>query len=383
MAGARSDRVSQSERHELFPKIDRARYVPVKLDRKGKVVVCGQLRRHQGELYVLCHSAARASKDRAIRQRFEQRLEQDADKLKVRVAAGRLKKPEKINRALGRLSGRYPRVARYYTLQLHTDEKGQAEVTWARKDAAQQLAEELDGTYLLRTDRTDLAATEVWQLYVLLARIERSFRYLKSTLGIRPVFHQRTERVDAHIFISLLAYHLVHTIERRLQDNGDYRSWPTIRDLLATHQMVTIVHHCTDGTVLRLRRPSQPELEHRNIYRTLRLGVCRIQAASNPYAENRSRLLRQERDIRVVGQFELRGLARRWKRSSCGSAQYSGTVSTRSPITSRTNASIEVCSRCSTSSASCSLDRVAVTTGRANGPMGPMSVVDMPVSVTI
>ena len=265
---------SQSERHELFPKIDRARYVPVKLDRKGKVVVCGQLRRHQGELYVLCHSAARASKDRAIRQRFEQRLEQDADKLKVRVAAGRLKKPEKINRALGCLSGRYPRVARYYTLQLHTDEKGQAEVTWARKDAAQQqLAEELDGTCLLRTDRTDLAATEVWQLYVLLARIERSFRYLKSTLGIRPVFHQRTERVDAHIFISLLAYHLVHTIERRLQDNGDYRSWPTIRDLLATHQMVTIVHHCTDGTVLRLRRPSQPELEHRNSYRTLRLAA--------------------------------------------------------------------------------------------------------------
>ena len=129
--------------------------------------------------------------------------------------------------------------------------RAQAEVTWARKDAAQQLAEELDGTCLLRTDRTDLAATEVWQLYVLLARIERSFRYLKSTLGIRPVFHQRTERVDAHIFISLLAYHLVHTIERRLQDNGDYRSWPTIRDLLATHQMVTIVHHCTDGTVLR------------------------------------------------------------------------------------------------------------------------------------
>ena len=112
---------------------------------------------------------------------------------------------EKINRAIGRLLGRYPRVARYYTLQMHTDEKGQTKVTWARKDAAQQLAEELDGTYLLRTDRTDLAEADVWKLYVLLTRIERSFRYLKSTLGIRPVFHQRTERVDAHIFISLLA----------------------------------------------------------------------------------------------------------------------------------------------------------------------------------
>ena len=75
----------QSERQELFPKIDSARYVPVKVNAKGKVVVCGQLRR-QGELYVLCHSAARASKDRAIRQRFEQRLEEDAEKLKTRVA---------------------------------------------------------------------------------------------------------------------------------------------------------------------------------------------------------------------------------------------------------------------------------------------------------
>ena len=196
----------QSERRELFAEIDRARYVPVKVNANGKVVVSGQLRRHQGELYVLCHSVARASKDRAIRQRFEQRLEQDADKLKVRVAAGRLKKPEKINRALGRLLGRYPRVARYYTLQMHTDEKGQAEVTWARKDAAQQLAEELDGTYLLRTDRTDLAEAELWKLYVLLARIEQSFRYLKShpgdTPGV-PSAHRTGGRAHLHLVAGL------------------------------------------------------------------------------------------------------------------------------------------------------------------------------------
>lgn len=263
----------QNERHELFPEIDASRYVPVKVDEKGKTVVCGQLRRHDGELYVLCHSAARAAKDAAIRQRFEQRFEQDAEKLAARVAAGRLKKPEKINQAIGRLLGRYPRVARYYTVQMHTDKEGRAEVRWARKDAQQQLAEELDGTYLLRTDRTDLTEADLWKLYVLLARIERSFRYLKSSLGLRPVFHQRTERADAHIFISLLAYHLLHAIERRLQENGDHRCWPTIRDLLSTHQMVTIVHECTDGTVLRVRRPSQPELEHRKIYRALHMPV--------------------------------------------------------------------------------------------------------------
>ena len=128
-----------------------------------------------------------------------------------------------------------------------------------------------------------MTEADLWKLYVLLARIERSFRYLKSNLGIRPVFHQRTERADAHIFISLLAYHLLHAIERRLQENGDHRSWPTIRDLLSTHQMVTIVHQCTDGTVVRVRRPSQPELEHRKIYRALRIPAT-------PPAPGRSRL---------------------------------------------------------------------------------------------
>ena len=85
------------------------------------------------------------------------------------------------------------------------------------------------------------------------------------------MFHRRTERADAHIFISLLACHLLHAIERRLQENGDHRSWPTIRDLLSTHQMMTIVHQCADGTVLRVRRPSQPPLEHRKIYEALRV----------------------------------------------------------------------------------------------------------------
>ena len=273
----------QSERQELFPTIDETKYVPVKVDAKGNTVVSGQLRRHQGELYVLCYSAARAAKDRAIRQRFAERFEVDAEKLKQRVAAGRLKKPEKINQAIGRLRERYPRVGRYYTLELHTAANGPAEVRWAKREEAQVLAEELDGTYLLRTDRTDVTEADIWKLYVLLARIERSFRYLKSSLGLRPVFHQRSARVDAHIFISVLAYHLLHAIERRLQENGDHRSWPTIRDLLTTHQVVTIVHHCTDGTVLRVRRPSRPELEHRNIYQALRIpatprihGRCRL-----------------------------------------------------------------------------------------------------------
>ena len=93
---------------------------------------------------MLCYSAARESKDRAIRERFARRFEEDAEKLKKRVAAGRLKNPEKINQAIGRLRERYPRVGRYYTLRMDTDKDGRAHVGWARDEAAQVLAEELD-----------------------------------------------------------------------------------------------------------------------------------------------------------------------------------------------------------------------------------------------
>ncbi len=261
----------QSERRQLFPEIEESQFVPLKVDANGQTMVSAQLRRHEDELYVLCHSKLREPKDRAIRQRFERRFEQDAEKLTRRVAAGNLKSPEKINQAIGRLRERYPRVARFYDLEAYTHTNGTTAVRWTKKSQAETDSTELDGTYLMRTDRTDLQQADIWKLYVMLWRVERSFRYLKSDLGLRPVFHQRTHRVEAHIFISLLAYHLLHAIERRLQDHGDHRSWPTIRDILATHQMVSIVHQCTDGSVFRLRRPSQPELAHRAIYKTLGL----------------------------------------------------------------------------------------------------------------
>ena len=107
----------------------------------------------------------------------------------------------------------------------------------------------------------------------MLSRVERSFRYLKSDLGLRPVFHQKGPRVEGHIFISVLAYHLLHAIERRLTEHSDQRTWPTIRDLLSTHQMATIVHRCTDETVMRLRVCSTVEANQAEIYQRLGLPV--------------------------------------------------------------------------------------------------------------
>jgi hypothetical protein len=133
------------------------------------------------------------------------------------------------------------------------------------------VAEHTDGRYLLRTNRTDLSEKQIWELYVTLNRVERSFRSLKGCLGIRPIFHRKPQRIEAHIFLSVLAYHLLHAIEEQLRSQGDTRCWSTVRGLLGTHQVMTITQHAVDGRLFQLRRPTRPEAEHERLYHALRL----------------------------------------------------------------------------------------------------------------
>jgi len=83
---------------------------------------------------------------------------------------------------------------------------------WGTLDEKTSQAEQLKGNYLIKTNRKDLKADEIWNIYVMLTRVEKAFRDLKTHLGLRPNYHQLEDRVDGHIFISILAYHLMHTI---------------------------------------------------------------------------------------------------------------------------------------------------------------------------
>gem|GEM_PF-4841229 len=108
------------------------------------------------------------------------------------MASGRLKKPEKIWEAIGRIKERYPRVARYYSI-----ERGETGLKWEENAEKKAIAEALDGAYLLKTDRTDLGTDEAWRVYSMLTRAESAFRAMKSPLSERPIFHsrQRAERL--------------------------------------------------------------------------------------------------------------------------------------------------------------------------------------------
>lgn len=216
----------------------------------------------------LCWSEGRTQKDRAIRQNQEIRFVADTEKLAKRIALGRLRSSAKIYEAIGRLKERYPRVARYYELAYDDQER---QLSCLEDLQLKQKAESLDGSYLLKSSRDDLSAEDIWRTYSLLTRVEAAFRAMKSPLCQRPIFHHLQRRVETHIFLCVLAYHLLVCIERAFLDQGIHTSWETLREQLSTHQIVTVRLPSTDGHVFTIRRDTRPEQIHRDIYRVLQV----------------------------------------------------------------------------------------------------------------
>ncbi|MGH7049646.1 MAG: hypothetical protein ACREE5_03260, partial [Acetobacteraceae bacterium] len=113
------------------------------------------------------------------------------------------------------------------------------------------------------------SADELWRIYTLLSRAENAFRDMKSPLAVRPIFHHLELRTESHIFLCLLAYHLLIAIEKTLLDQGIHTSWASVRDALKSHQLCTVVLPTRDGSCLRIRKAATPEPDVRDLYRTL------------------------------------------------------------------------------------------------------------------
>ncbi len=116
-----------------------------------------------------------------------------------------------------------------------------------------------------------MSAVDIWQEYITLTRVEGAFRDLKSDLGLRPVYHRNAPRTKAHLFIGVLAYHLLVGIETRLRWQNDHREWNTIRSILETYQRTTVMMTNADDELIRIRVSGTPEASHHEIFK--RLGV--------------------------------------------------------------------------------------------------------------
>jgi len=106
----------------------------------------------------------------------------------------------------------------------------------------------------------------------MLTDIEAAFRSMKSELGMRPVYHHRTERVEGHLWITLLAYHLVHSIRMRLKDHDIHDSWATLRCTMRGHMRVTTTMRTKQGDTIHIRKAARPEAWQQAIYQALGLN---------------------------------------------------------------------------------------------------------------
>lgn len=245
----------------------------VKQDADCTVKVQKVIDEETGETLLYCHSSQREKKERAIgtlfSKRFEDALQYLNDGLTIKR---RLKKYDKVIEKIGRLKQQFSKAAKLFIVSVEKDEKsGNAcKVTWQRKPAP-DTTDSYPGVYCLRTSQTGWDESRLWKTYTMLTDLEAVFRSLKSELGLRPVHHQIADRVSGHLFITVLAYHLVHTIRYRLKQAGINDSWTSLRNILLPHNRVTVSMSCKNGDTVHVRKSVQPDPEQHKIYSVLDL----------------------------------------------------------------------------------------------------------------
>ena len=224
-----------------------------------------------GETRLYCHSEQKAQKEQGIRNRFHTRMEAALSQLQAGLSQkGTLKNYAKILERIGRLREKNSRVAQDYRIEVtpDADHKNAIAITWQRQASSEQKDRHC-GIYCLRSNIPDWSEQQLWNTYVMLTDIESTFRSLKTELGLRPVYHQKEERVTGHLFITLLAYHLVHVLRYQLKQARIHLSWDSIRQRLSTQQRLTLILPTDDRKIIYLRTTTRPDVQQQAIYAAL------------------------------------------------------------------------------------------------------------------
>ena len=222
------------------------------------------------ETFLHCTSDGKMKKEQAIvnkaRDAMEQEIEYLSDGLDIKR---RLKSYPKVLERIGRLRQRYTRVSKGFSIDVK-EHKGKAVKITCSFDPS-KLGKPYDGSYFIRTDRMDLSKDEIWSLYIMLTSVEDAFRCLKSELGLRPIHHSKPDRIEGHLFISILAYHLLNYIQQHLRKAGINHRWDTVRSLLQTHIALSTHLPTADGKMVHLRYCSIPTPKQVEVYSALKI----------------------------------------------------------------------------------------------------------------
>jgi transposase len=242
------------------------------------------------ETYILCRTAGRKEKEKAIRRRFSTSMEDALKRLEKSIATGRLKDRNKMERRLGKIQARHPSVNDLYQVSVRDTAEG-VRLFWQMREDRKSWREAREGAYLLRTNLRAETAEQLWSKYMQLSEAEASFRALKSELSIRPLFHQLEPRVKAHVMVAFLGYALWVTLKHLLQRRPEMIPAPSASGVTNTHplspsraltllstlQSADIVLPTTDGCEIHLRRITEPTLEQKLLLQQLNISLDRFE----------------------------------------------------------------------------------------------------------
>lgn len=223
------------------------------------------------EVQLFCYSEERKAKETAMTTRFCERFEAGLQKLADGLSKPRCAKhPDRLHERIGRLKEANRGVGQHYQITLVADDAGKVAtaLTWERLPVTGTMATH-PGVYCLRSNETSWDEERLWRTYTMLTDLESVFRSLKHELGLRPVFHQKEDRSDGHLFITVLAYQCVQFLRTKLKAAGIHDSWSSLRQTLSVQQRVTATFTRKDGRTVHVRKSTVAEPDMMKIYRAL------------------------------------------------------------------------------------------------------------------
>jgi len=211
------------------------------------------------EVFILCRSASRKEKEHAMIERFSQKIEEGLISIQLSCEKGRVKDPSVVERRIGRLLGKNTRAAGMYDVELKQNKDNTLKLVWSKREDRHEWARLSEGCYILRSNVTNWSAEEIWQAYINLTDIEDAFRIHKSDLVIRPVWHQKKERVHAHIFVCFLAFVLWKCLAQICKQKGLGNEPRKVIDEISRIKLTDVILPTRKGIDIKLHCVTKPD----------------------------------------------------------------------------------------------------------------------------
>ena len=280
-----------------------AETVTVKDSRKQDIYLTRVAHEEGGDFYLRIESPAKQMKEESMNSLFRKRFESGLEAARAGLTKkSGVKTYDKVCERIGRLKARYPSVSRFYKIEYDTEtvihkkrkKEGQDGLPGTRQETkvtAIRWTVDVEGmmtnkgVYFLRTNREKLNERITWDYYNIIREIECTNRQCKNDLKLRPVYHQKDDNSDAHLFLGLLAYWIVNTIRYQLKQSDVNHYWTEIVRIMRTQKAVTSTAVNSLGEKVEYRMCTKPTEKAMDIYQKLnykpipfkKMKICRIQ----------------------------------------------------------------------------------------------------------